>query len=130
MVAGDSGLPMGEEAEMAEASDPVRRVSGVVRVSDEAAVRDLLARGDRLDFGCKPTVVHEADGTFSVLVIGDPEVLEGLRGEGFELDVDELREPQADVGRGDRFEAGKAVPRGFGVKAEDTSQPLEGGRPA
>jgi hypothetical protein len=113
---------------MAEASEPVRRLSGVVRVSDEAAVHDLLARGGRLDFGCKPTVIHEADGTFSVPVIGDPEVLDGLREEGFELRVDELREPQADVGREDRFDGGKTVPRGFGVKAGDTSQRSEGGR--
>jgi hypothetical protein len=113
---------------MAEASEPIRRMSGVVRLSNEAAVRDLLARGGRLDFGCKPTVIREADGTFTVPVIGEPDVLDGLRGEGFELQVDELRERQADVGRDDRFEGGKSVPRGFGVKAEESSRTSEGGR--
>lgn len=113
---------------MAEASEPVRRLSGVVRVSDEAAVRDVLARSGRLDFGCKPTVIHEADGTFSVLVIGEPDVLDSLREEGYELEVDELRDPQADIGQEDRFDSGKTVPRGFGVKAADTSQRSERGR--
>jgi hypothetical protein len=112
---------------MAEASESVRRLSGVVRVSDEVAVRDLLARGGRLDFGCKPTVIREADGTFSVVVIGEPEVLDSLREEGFEVNVDELREPQADVGQGDRFDRGQTVPRGFGVKAGDTSPRSERG---
>jgi hypothetical protein len=113
---------------MAEASKPVRRMSGVVRLSDEAAVRDLLARGGRLDFGCKPTVIRESDGTFSVPVIGEQEVLDELREQGFELKLDELREPQADVGREDRFDGGKTVPRGFGVKTGETSEPTERGR--
>jgi len=104
---------------MAEASEPVRRLSGVVRLADEKGVRDLLTKGGRLDFGCKPTVIPEDDGTFSVPVIGDPDVLDGLREEGFELRLDELRAPQADVGKDDRFAGGKTVPRGYGVKRGD-----------
>jgi hypothetical protein len=112
---------------MVKASEPVRRVSGVVRVPDERAVRDLLARG--LDFGCKPTVIRESDGSFSVPVIGEPEVLDGLREEGYELRGFEQREPQGDVVREDRFLGGKTVPRGFGVKAaENTFDHSEAGR--
>jgi hypothetical protein len=101
---------------MAEGSGPPRRLSGLVRVPNEEALRDLLARGGRLDFGCKPTVIPEASGGFAVPVIGDPEVLEGLRAAGLDLTIDELPEPQSDVGEGDRFEGGRAIPHGFGEK--------------
>jgi hypothetical protein len=104
---------------MAEASELPRRLSGLVRVPDERALRELLARGGRLDFGCKPTVIPEAAGGFSVPVIGEPDVLEGLRQEGLEVSIDELPEPQSDVGQGDRFEGGRATPRGFGEKVRD-----------
>jgi hypothetical protein len=112
---------------MAEGSGPPRRLSGLVRVPDERALRDLLARGGRLDFGCKPTVIPEASGGFSVPVIGEPEVLEGLRAEGLDLSIDELPEPQSDVGEGDRFEAGRVTPHGLGEKARDVGS-SSGGR--
>jgi hypothetical protein len=104
---------------MAEPSGAPRRLSGLVRVADERALRELLGRAGRLDFGCKPTVIPEAAGGFSVPVIGELEVLEGLRAEGLELIVDELPEPQGDVGEGDRFEGGRVTPRGFGEKVRD-----------
>jgi hypothetical protein len=90
-------------------------------------LRDLLGRSGRLDFGCKPTVIPEASGGFSVPVIGEPEVLEGLRDEGLELTIDELPEPQSDVGEGDRFEGGRVTPRGLGEKTRDAGR-SSGGR--
>jgi hypothetical protein len=107
---------------MAEASGAPRRLSGLVRVPDERALRELLGRAGRLDFGCKPTVIAEPGGGFSVPVIGEPEVLEGLRAEGLELSVDELPERQGDVGEGDRFEGGRGTPRGFGDKVRDIDE--------
>ena len=99
---------------MAEVPAPPRNLDALVRVRDEEALRALLARG--LDFGCKPTIVREPDGGFSVPVIGTRETLEALRAEGFELTVHEPARPQEDVGTGDRFAGGERVPRGFGRK--------------
>jgi len=98
-----------------EASGLPPRLDGVVRVRDEEALRSLLAKG--LDFGCKPTIIREADGSFSVPVIGTEEDLEALRAEGLELAVNERRE-KPEVGAGDRFEGGRVPPRGFGRKAD------------
>ena len=110
---------------MDDASEPARRLSGVIRVPDEEKLRELLSRGGRLDFGCKPTVISEAAGGFSVPVIGEADVLEALRSDGFELTLHELREPQVDVGQGDRFKGGAVAPHGFGEKVRE-SEP--GGR--
>ena len=105
---------------MDDAKEPARRLSGVVRVPDEQKLRELLSRGGRLDFGCKPTVIPEAAGGFSVPVIGDAEVLEALQSDGFDLTLHELREPQEDVGKGDRFKGGAVAPHGFGEKVRET----------
>ena len=98
---------------MVEASGLPRRLDGVVHLRDEEALRGLLARG--LDFGCKPTIIREADGSFSVPVIATEEGLEALRAEGFQLTVNE-RPEKPEVGLGDRFEGGRIAPRGFGRK--------------
>jgi hypothetical protein len=99
---------------MAAASGLPQQLDGVVRVPDEEALRALLARG--LDLGCKPTVAREPDGGFSVPVIGTGEVFDALRAEGLHVTVREQAQPHRDVGAGDRFADGTAVPRGFGTK--------------
>src|SRR5437773_6896652 len=99
---------------MVEETGLPRRLDGVVRVRDEDGLRALLAK--ELDFGCKPTVIREADGGFSVPVIATAEGLEALRAEGFELTVNEAPAEKPGVGSGDRFEGGKVPPRGFGRK--------------
>jgi hypothetical protein len=101
---------------LVEASGLPRRLDGVVRVHDEEALRGLLAKG--LDFGCKPTIIREADGSFSVPVIATEEGLEALRAEGFQLTVNEQPE-KPEIGPGDRFEGGRIAPRGFGRKVAD-----------
>ena len=103
---------------MATPSEVVRFHEGVVRVRDEASLRDLFGRGE-LDFGCRPHVTEEPDGTFVVPVIGTEERLAALRVDGFDVTIHELPEPQRDTGVGDRFEAGRAYPRGYGVKSSD-----------
>lgn len=100
---------------MTNASEPERRLEGLVAVEDERALRRLLALG--LDFGCRPIPMQRDGGGWSVGVIGTNDVLERLRQEGFTLEVQTLAVPQADVGSGDRFEGGRVVPHGFGRKA-------------
>jgi hypothetical protein len=111
---------------MTDASDLPAKVEMVVRVGDEEALRRLFAQP--LDFGCRPTVIREPDGGFSVPVIATPESVESLRTEGFDLSAIEPRaDRRAEVGEGDRFEGGRIAPRGFGRKgADDTGQ---GGAP-
>ena len=106
---------------MAEASELPERLEGSVRVEDDEALRRLFSHP--LDFGCRPTAVREPDGGYSVPVIGSPEAFETLRTEGFDLRVlDPPSERGKDVGKGDRFQGGRVVPRGFGRKI------TEGGR--
>lgn len=100
---------------MADASQIQPKLEGVVRVRDDEELRRLFARP--LDFGCRPTVIREPDGTFSVPVIASPEALESIRTEGFELSaVEPPADRRAEVGQGDRFEGGRSFPRGFGRK--------------
>jgi hypothetical protein len=100
---------------MANASDIPDRREGLVRLGDQESLPRLFAYP--LDFGCRPTVIHEPDGGYSVPVIGSAQALETLKEAGFDLHV---LEPPADrgkdVGVGDRFEGGTIVPRGFGRK--------------
>jgi hypothetical protein len=100
---------------VAEAPELPDRVEGSVHVGDDEALRRLFTHP--LDFGCRPTAIPEPDGGYSVPVIGSSQALERLRDEGFEV---RMLEPPArrsrDVGKDDRFEGGKVVPRGFGNK--------------
>jgi hypothetical protein len=100
---------------MNEASGIRPRLGGVVRVQDEDALRRLLAQ--KVDFGCRPAVMKEPDGTLSIPVIGTAETFARLQEAGYEVSVSEARiEQAAEVGIGDRFQGGQVVPRGFGVK--------------
>lgn len=106
---------------MSKAPAIPERLEGLVRLPDEQAVRELLSRP--LDFGCRPTVIRQADGGFSVPVIGSSQMLDGLRADGFDLRViDPPAERRKDVGDGDRFEGGKIVPRGFGRKVVEPAE--------
>ena len=68
-------------------------------------------------------MIREADGGFSVPVIGSSQTLERLRADGFNLRVvDPPAERRKDVGDGDRFEGGKIVPRGFGRKVVELGE--------
>ena len=100
---------------MTDASEMGAKLEGVIRVRDEEQLRLLFARP--LDFGCRPTVIREPDGTLSVPVIASAEALESLRTDGFEWSaIEPPPERRAEVGEGDRFEGGRSVPRGFGRK--------------
>jgi hypothetical protein len=90
------------------------RLEAIIRVPNEESLRALFARP--LDFGCRPTVIREPAGGFTVPVIGTAAELERLRRDGIEMTVRELRERPTDVGEGDRFQGGRVAPRGFGRK--------------
>lgn len=99
---------------MPDASGLQPRLEAIVRVPNEEALRALFARP--LDFGCRPTVLREPAGGFSVPVIGTAAELERLRRDGLEMTVRAPSERPADVGEGDRFQGGRVAPRGFGRK--------------
>jgi hypothetical protein len=124
---GDPSLAVGSElgvgrngADLAKASLP-DLVEGHVQLSDEAGVRNLLAR--ELDFGCRPTIIRQSDGRLLVPVIGSRDELEALSREGFDVQLIE-RTPsrRRDIGRGDRFEGGETVPRGYATKVQDDEE--------
>jgi hypothetical protein len=110
---------------LAEPPGVVRFHEGVVRVRDQASLRELLSSHE-LDFGCAPHVTEERDGAFLVPVIGTNERLAALRAEGFEIEIHDLPEPQRDVGAGDRFKDGRTYPTGYGVKLFVRSTPTRG----
>jgi hypothetical protein len=96
-----------------------RLVQGVVRLDDQEALRQLVARP--LDFGCRPTVVHDPEGGFSVPVIATREAFAALRADGFAVTPIEpaTTDFRAEVGEGDRFAGGRIAPKGFGRKVAD-----------
>ncbi|MEV6140577.1 hypothetical protein AB0L63_31970 [Nocardia sp. NPDC051990] len=91
------------------------RTGARITVRDEGLLRELLTRP--LDFGCMPGPSRTESGGFLVMAIGDEAELRALAGDGVEVVVDAVGEVAAEVGVGDRFDGGRVVPRGFGVKA-------------
>ena len=90
-----------------------QRHSATVTVANERALRELLARP--LDFGCKPAVKRNINGSLAVTVIAPDEKFQELRGKGYTVARHPLPKTRAEVGVGNRFAAG-TVPRGFGKK--------------
>ncbi|MER5661074.1 hypothetical protein [Streptomyces mirabilis] len=79
-----------------------------------------------LDFGCRPVVTEEPDGTLSVGVFVTEGQAESLRNEGYEVSIREMRaenEPRPEVGEGDRFQGGRIPLEGLGVKVHDEEEP-------
>ncbi len=103
--------------------------SSTEREGDKYAVRikvtrgqvgELLGRGE-FDFGDRPIVTSNADGTGSLDLFVTRAQIEALRAEGYEVAVGlnlsaRARERLAEVGQGDRFEGGQIPPRGLGRK--------------
>jgi hypothetical protein len=109
---------------MAETGDHTQRIDAVARDLDVAGLRDLLSRG--LDYGCRPQVRRADDGSYTLLVIGTAEQLDGLRRDGFVLEpgVPPDRSRYA-IGEGDRFAGGTVVPRGLGEKVAQPTRRAE-----
>ena len=83
-----------------------------------AKARELYRRHD-LDFGDRPHIRPNPDGTGMLELQASRRQVDELRSAGYELDVGVNlsaagRERSSDVGEGDQFELGDVVPRGFG----------------
>ena len=98
-----------------------------VRVrATEAQVHELVGRG--LDYGDRPHFgdVHEGKGQLDLFLTR--EQIEVLRGEGYEVEIvsnqsARQRERLGEVGKGDRYEAGRIPPKGLGRKIDGRGQP-------
>jgi hypothetical protein len=89
------------------------------KVSEDQAL-ELIGRGG-LDYGDRPNFDRGPDGTGNLDLFLSHDQIEGLRGEGIEVDVvnnqsARARERMAEVGEGDRFEGGMVLPTGIGRK--------------
>ncbi|HEV8696687.1 MAG TPA: hypothetical protein VGQ89_03260 [Candidatus Limnocylindrales bacterium] len=89
------------------------------KVTEEQALQ-LLGRGD-LDYGDRAHFSLEPDGTGRLDLFVSRDQIEGLRGEGIEVEIvnnqsARSRERMAEVGEGDRFDGGKVLPTGIGRK--------------
>jgi hypothetical protein len=97
-----------------------------VRVTRDQA-DDLLRRGE-FDFGDHPRIAENPDGTGDLdLFLSRPQI-DGLRAEGFEIEVGQnqsatARERVAEIAEGDRFEGGKVPPTGLGRKIGGSGGP-------
>lgn len=102
------------------------------QVGDQFSVRllvtpqqaaELLARDD-LDFGCRPHLRPNPDGTATLDVLAQRKTIDELRRTGHRLEIGENvsaagRARQREVGEGDRFDGGRRPPRGHGRKSRN-----------
>ncbi|HSJ84404.1 MAG TPA: hypothetical protein VLA91_11360 [Acidimicrobiia bacterium] len=103
-------------AEPAEREDDVFAVR--VRVTAEQAAE--LIR-EEYDYGDRPHVTENPDGTGLLDLFVDVRQIEELRSRGLEVEVASnqsarARQRRSEVGEGDRFEGGRIPPRGLGRK--------------
>ena len=82
---------------------------------------ELLKRFD-LDVGCRPHVHPNDDGTGTLTAFATQERIGEIQAAGYLVEtgenVSELgrRRQESEIGKGDRFEGGRVVPRGLGKK--------------
>jgi hypothetical protein len=83
---------------------------------------DTLLRSTELDVGCSHPHFHRIDSeTASLLVFSTLPQVEQLRDKGHVVELGENVSRRTEglkneIGAGDRFDGGRVVPRGFGVK--------------
>jgi hypothetical protein len=76
----------------------------------------------QLDVGCRHAEVQSnPDGSATMLVYAEQSRIREIQSAGYKVEVGENvsalgRQRQEDVGKGDRFEGGRIVPRGLGRK--------------
>lgn len=95
-----------------------------IRVSVTRETFERLLKQFDLDVGCRPHVHANADGTGSLTAFATTERIRELEAAGYKVEIGENaseigRQRQAEVGKGDRFEGGRVVPRGLGHKTSD-----------
>ena len=98
------------------------------KVSEEQAL-ELIGRGG-LDYGDRPNFDRGPEGTGNLDLFLSRDQIEGLRGEGIEVEIvnnqsARARERMAEVGEGDRFDGGKVLPTGIGRKVGGRGSPRQ-----
>ena len=85
---------------------------------------DSVLRSFDLDVGCShPHFEQIDDQTFALLAFARRPQIEELRSAGYVVEVGENVSRRAEslkneIGTGDRFDGGRVVPRGFGIKGD------------
>ena len=85
---------------------------------------DSVLRSFALDVGCShPHFEQIDDQTFALLVFARRPQIEELQSAGYVVEVGENVSRRAEnlkneIGAGDRFDGGRIVPRGFGIKGD------------
>ncbi len=97
-----------------------------VRVTREQA--DVLLRRSEYDFGDHPRIAENPDGTGDLDLFLSRSQIDGLRSEGYEVEVGPnlsatARELAAEIEEGDRFQGGKVAPTGLGRKIGGSRPP-------
>lgn len=110
-------MPTGDRSEGGGAEHDGDLFAVSVRITP-AQARELYRRQD-LDFGDRPHIRPNPDGTGMLELLASRRQIAELRSAGYELEVGVNlsaagRERSSDVGEGDRFGSGDVVPRGLG----------------
>src|SRR6266702_923204 len=92
-----------------------------VRVKVTRGQAETLLRRGGLDFGDRPNIRENPDGTSSLNLFVTRADIETFRAEGYEIEVGanlsaRARDRLAEVGQGDRFDGGRIPPQGIGRK--------------
>lgn len=108
-------------------NDPVPPDLFTTRITVTRESFDSLLKKFDLDVGCRPHVQANADGTGTLTAFATRERIRELEAAGYVVEVGENaselgRRRQEEVGKGDRFEGGRVVPRGLGAKTGDRGQ--------
>jgi hypothetical protein len=98
-----------------------------VRITVTRESFDSLLKKFDLDVGCRPHVHAAADGTGVLTAFATRDRIRELESAGYTVEVGENaselgRRRQEEVGKGDRVEGGRVVPRGLGEKTDDGGQ--------
>ncbi len=114
---GDAGKSPGS-------SEPVPADLFSARITVTRESFDSLLKKFDLDVGCRPHVHANSDGTGTLTAFATKERIRELEAAGYKVEVGENaselgRRRQEEVGKGDRFEGGRVVPRGLGKKTGD-----------
>ena len=98
-----------------------------VRIAVTRESFESLLKQFDLDVGCRPHFQQNPDGTAGLTAFATKERIRELESAGYKVEVGENaseigRQRQAEVGKGNRFEGGRIVPRGFGNKTGGAGQ--------
>jgi hypothetical protein len=108
-------------------SDPIAPDLFTVRITVTRESFDSLLKKFDLDVGCRPHVHANPDGTGGLTAFATRERIREIEAAGYKVDIVENaselgRQRLEEVGKGDRFEGGRVVPRGLGQKTRDRGE--------